>query len=130
MAYCDAAMQTWRAPLEAAVTLDPHEVSALQLLALAYQQMPNSAKGLEQLAAKAVDPKSPPILLATVCEKQQKVDQAINSYESLLARNLFTSAVRNNLAFLMAEPLPEARREPEGSEGGSCGILLTIYNLP
>ena len=58
-----------------------------------------------------------------VYEKQQKLDQAINSYESLLARNLFTSAVRNNLAFLMAEPWPEARREPEGSGGGSCGIF-------
>ena len=56
MAYCDAAMQTWRAPLETAVTLDPHEVSALQQLALSHQKMPNSAKALEQLAAKAADP--------------------------------------------------------------------------
>jgi tetratricopeptide (TPR) repeat protein len=99
------------APLEAALNLAPQEVSALPLLALAYQQTPHADKALEHLAAKAADPKSPPIfslVLATVYEKQQKFDQAINCYEGLLARNLFTSVVRNNLAFLMAEHRPTA----------------------
>jgi tetratricopeptide (TPR) repeat protein len=36
------------------------------------------------------------------------VDQAINLYNSLLARKLFTSLARNNLAYLMAEHQPTA----------------------
>jgi Tfp pilus assembly protein PilF len=94
------------APLEEALSLNPRQVSALQLLALAYQQMPNSDKSLEQLETKAADPKSSPIfslVLATVYERQQKFDKAINLYNSLLARNLFASLARNNLAYLMAE---------------------------
>jgi Tfp pilus assembly protein PilF len=86
-------------------------VSALQLLALAYQQMPNSDQALQQLEAKVADPKSPPILslvLATVYEQQQKFDQAINLYNSLLAQNLFADLTRNNLAYLMAEHQPTA----------------------
>ena len=99
------------APLEEALTLNPRQVSALQLLALAYQQMPNSDKALQQLEAKVADPKSSPIfslVLATVYEQQQKFDKAINLYNSLLARNLFTSLARNNLAYLMAEHQPTA----------------------
>ena len=99
------------APLEEALNLNPRQMSALQLLALAYQQMPDADQALQQLEAKAGDPKSSPIfslVLATVYERQQKVDQAINLYNSLLARNLFTSLARNNLAFLMAEHRPTA----------------------
>ena len=99
------------APLEEALNLNPRQVSALQLLALAYQQMPDADHALQQLEAKAGDPKSSPIfslVLATVYERQQKVDQAINLYNSLLARNLFTSLARNNLAYLMAEHQPTA----------------------
>ncbi len=97
------------APLEEALTLNPRQVSALQLLALAYQQMPNSDQALQQLEAKVANPKSSPILslvLATVYERQQKFDKAINLYNSLLARNLFTSLARNNLAYLLAEHQP------------------------
>ena len=64
------------APLEEALTLNPRQVSALQLLALAYQQMPNSDKALQQLEAKVADPKSSPIFslaLATIYEQQQKL---------------------------------------------------------
>ena len=99
------------APLEEALSLNPRQVSALQLLALAYQQMPNSDKALQQLEAKVADPKSSPIfslVLATVYERQQKFDKAINLYNSLLARNLFASLARNNLAYLMAEHQPTA----------------------
>jgi tetratricopeptide (TPR) repeat protein len=98
-------------PLQEALNLDPRQVSALQLLALAYLQMPNAEKALQQLEAKVADPKSAPILslvLATVYERQQKFDQAINLYNSLLARNLFTSLARNNLAYLLAEHQPTA----------------------
>ena len=69
------------------------------------------------------DPKASPIfslVLATVYERQQKFDKAINLYNSLLARNLFTSLARNNLAYLMAEhqPTPEnlARAQKLASE--------------
>jgi Tfp pilus assembly protein PilF len=99
------------APLEEALNLNPRQVSALQLLALAYQQMPDADQALRQLEAKVGDPKSSPIfslVLATVYERQQKFDQAINLYNSLLARNLFTSLARNNLAYLMAEHQPTA----------------------
>ncbi len=99
------------APLEEALTLNPRQVSALQLLALAYRQMPNSDKALEQLEAKAADPKSSPILslvLATVYEQQKKFNKAIDLYNSLLARNLFASLARNNLAYLLAEHQPTA----------------------
>ena len=93
------------------MSLNPRQVSALQMLALAYQQMPNSDKALGQLEAKAADPKSSPIfslVLATVYERQQKFDKAIILYNSLLARNLFASLARNNLAYLMAEHQPTA----------------------
>ncbi|MBU4447445.1 MAG: tetratricopeptide repeat protein [Proteobacteria bacterium] len=99
------------APLEEALNLNPRLVSALQLLALAYQQMPNADHALQQLEAKVGDPKSSPLfslVLATVYERQQKFDQAINLYNSLLARNLFTSLAKNNLAYLMAEHQPTA----------------------
>ncbi|HLD47062.1 MAG TPA: tetratricopeptide repeat protein, partial [Desulfobaccales bacterium] len=99
------------APLEEALNLNPRQMSALQLLAAAYQQMPNADQALQQLEAKAGDPKSSPIfslVLATVYERQQKVDQAITLYNSLLARNLFTTLAKNNLAYLMAEHQPTA----------------------
>jgi tetratricopeptide (TPR) repeat protein len=99
------------APLEEALKLNPRQVSALRLLALAYLQMPNPDKALEQLEAKVEDPKSSPILalvLGTVYERQQKFDKAIILYNSLLARNLFTSLARNNLAYLLAEHQPSA----------------------
>jgi tetratricopeptide (TPR) repeat protein len=99
------------APLEEALNLNPQPGSILQLLAQAYQQMPNSDQALQQLEAKVADPKSPPILslvLATVYEQQQKFDQAINLYNSLLAQNLFADLTRNNLAYLMAEHQPTA----------------------
>ena len=86
-------------------------MSALQLLALAYQQMPNADQALQQLEAKAGDPKAAPIMslvLATVYERQQKFDQAIDLYNSLLARNLYTPLARNNLAYLLAEHQPTA----------------------
>jgi Tfp pilus assembly protein PilF len=86
-------------------------VAALQLMALAYQQMPNSDQALQQLEAKVGDPKSSPIfslVLATVYERQQKIDRAINLYNGLLARNLFVALARNNLAYLLAEHQPTA----------------------
>jgi len=100
------------APLEEALNLNPRQGSAVRLLALAYLQMPNPEKSLAQLEAKVNDPKASPILalvLATVYEQQQKFDQAITLYNSLLARDLFTSLACNNLAYLMAEhqPTPE-----------------------
>jgi tetratricopeptide (TPR) repeat protein len=99
------------APLEEALKLNPRLASALQLLALAYQQMPDAGRALQHLAAKVDDPKSSPIyslVLATVYERQQKVDQAISLDNSLLARNLITSPARNHLAFLLAEHQPAA----------------------
>jgi tetratricopeptide (TPR) repeat protein len=99
------------APLEEALNLNPRQRSALQLLTLAYLQMPNSEKALQQLEAKVADPKSSPLfslVLATVYERQQKFDQAMDLYNSLLARNLFTSLARNNLAYLLAEHRPTA----------------------
>ena len=47
-------------------------------------------------------------MLATVYERQQKFDKAINLYSSLLAHNLFTALARNNLAYLLAEHQPTA----------------------
>jgi tetratricopeptide (TPR) repeat protein len=99
------------APLEEALNLNPRQVAALQLLALAYQQMPNSDQALQQLEAKVADPKASPVfslVLATVYERQQKIDKAINLYNSLLARNLFVALARNNLAYLLAEHQPTA----------------------
>ncbi len=99
------------APLQEALNLNPQPGAALQLLALAYQKMPNSDQALQQLEAKVADPKSSPIfslVLATVYEGQQKFDQAMNLYNSLLARNLFADLARNNLAYLMAEHQPTA----------------------
>ena len=100
------------APLEEALHLNPRQVGALRLLAVAYLQMPDSAKALQQLEAKVADPKSNPILslvLATVYEKQQNYDKAIGLYNRLLAHNLFPALARNNLAYLMADhqPTPE-----------------------
>ena len=111
------------APLEEALNLNPRQLAALQLLALAYQQMPNADQALQQLEAKVADPKSSPIfslVLATVYERQQKIDKAIDLYNSLLARNLFTALARNNLAYLLAEhqPTPDnlARAQKLSSE--------------
>ena len=111
------------APLEEALTLNPRQVAALQLLSRAYEQMPNSDKALQQLEAKVADPKSSPILslvLASVYERQHQFNKAINLYNSLLARNLFASLARNNLAYLLAEhqPSPEslARAQKLSSE--------------
>jgi tetratricopeptide (TPR) repeat protein len=100
------------APLEEALKLNPRQVSSLRLLALAYQQMPHPEKAIKELEEKVANPKTSPILalvLATVYERQNKFDQAITLYNSLLARNLFTSLARNNLAYLMAahQPTPE-----------------------
>jgi len=50
------------APLEEALNLNPQQVSALQLLAQAYQQMPDADLALQQLEAKVGDPKSSPFL--------------------------------------------------------------------
>ena len=99
------------APLEEALILNPRQLPALQLLALAYQRLPDRDRALKQLEAKAGDPKSAPVLslvLATVYERQQKVDQAITLYNSLLARDLFSSLAKNNLAYLLAEYRPTA----------------------
>jgi tetratricopeptide (TPR) repeat protein len=99
------------APLEEALNLNPRQGTALQLLALAYQQLPETDRALQQLEAKATDPKATPIfslVLATVYERQQKFDKAIDLYSSLLARNLFASLARNNLAYLLAEYQPTA----------------------
>jgi len=107
------------APLEEALNLNPRLVSALQLLALAYQQMPNADQALQQLEAKVGDPKSSPIyslVLATLYERQRKVDRAIDLYNSLLARNLFTGLVRNNLAYLLAEHQPTAEHLARAQE--------------
>jgi tetratricopeptide (TPR) repeat protein len=96
-------------PLTEALNLNPRQVAALQLLSLAYQQVPDSDKALQQLEAKVADPQEAPIfalVLATVYERQQKFDKAINLYSSLVARNLFTALARNNLAYLMAEHQP------------------------
>ena len=93
-------------PLEAALRLNPRQVEALRLLALAYLQMPEADKAVQQLADKAADPHASPILslvLATVYEGQGKYDKAIDLYNSLLARNLFPSLARNNQAYLIAE---------------------------
>ena len=94
------------APLEEALTLNPRHVAALQLLALAYKQMPDPDKAVQQLEAKVADPKASPIfalVLGSVYEQEQKYDKAINLYNSLLARNLFTPLARNNQAYLIAE---------------------------
>jgi Tfp pilus assembly protein PilF len=48
------------------------------------------------------------LVLATVYERQQKFDKAINLYSSLLAHNLFTPLAHNNLAYLLAEHQPTA----------------------
>ena len=58
------------------------------------------------------DPKASPLfalVLASVYEQQHKYDKAINLYNSLLARNLFTPLARNNQAYLIAEyePTPD-----------------------
>jgi tetratricopeptide (TPR) repeat protein len=97
------------APLEEALQLNPRQVAALRLLALAYLQMPDPDKAVQQLEAKVANPKTSPIfslVLATVYERQHKFDKAITLYNSLLARNLFTTLARNNLAYLMAEHRP------------------------
>jgi tetratricopeptide (TPR) repeat protein len=97
------------APLEETLTLNPRQVVALQLLALAYRQMPDPDKAEKELEAKVADPKSSAILslvLASLYEQKHKYDQAINIYNSLLARNLFTPLARNNQAYLIAEHEP------------------------
>ncbi len=100
------------APLEAAIALNPRQTSTLQLLALAYQQMPDREKAMQQLEEKVADPKASPLfalVLASIYEQDHKYDKAINLYNSLLARNLFTPLARNNEAYLIAEyePTPE-----------------------
>ncbi len=98
-------------PLEEALNLNPNRMPALQLLTLAYLRMPDQEKALQQLEAKVADPKSSAVfslVLAAIYERQQKFDKAINLYNSLLARNLFTTLARNNLAYLMAEYQPTA----------------------
>jgi tetratricopeptide (TPR) repeat protein len=100
------------APLEAAIALNPRQTSTLQLLALAYQQMPDREKALQQLEEKVADPKASPLfalVLGTIYEQEHKYDKAINLYNSLLARNLFTPLASNNQAYLIAEyePTPE-----------------------
>ena len=50
------------APLEEALTLNPRQVAALQILSLAYEQMPDSDKAVAQLEAKVANPKSSPIM--------------------------------------------------------------------
>jgi tetratricopeptide (TPR) repeat protein len=97
--------------LEEALNLNPQQGSAMQLFAQAFQQIPISEKALQHLEAKVADPKSSPIfslVLATVYEGQQQFDQAINLYNSLLARNLVPYLARNNLAYLLAEHRPTA----------------------
>jgi tetratricopeptide (TPR) repeat protein len=99
------------AALEEALNLNPQQGSAMELFAQAYQQMPISEKALQQLEAKVADPKSSPIfslVLATIYEGQRQFDQAIDLYNSLLARDLFADLARNNLAYLLAEHRPTA----------------------
>ena len=99
------------AALEEALNLNPQMGSAMQLFTQAYQEIPVSEKALQHLEAKVADPKSSPIfslVLATVYEGQQQFDQAINLYNSLLARDLFPYLARNNLAYLLAEHRPAA----------------------
>ena len=70
------------APLEEALRLNPRQVSSLQLLAMAYQQMPNTDQALQQLEAKVADPKSSPILslvLATVYERHKSLTRRSTS---------------------------------------------------
>ena len=98
-------------PLESALKLNPQQATALQLLALAYQQLPEPEKAIKELEAKAADPESPPtfsLVLASVYERKQQYDKAISLYNSLLAKNLFTSLVSNNMAYLLAEHQPTA----------------------
>jgi tetratricopeptide (TPR) repeat protein len=98
-------------PLEDTLKLNPRQMSALKLMALAYLTMPDPGKAVAQLEAKVADPKSPPVyalVLATVYEHQHKYEQAINLYNSMLAHNQFASLARNNQAFLIAEHAPTA----------------------
>jgi tetratricopeptide (TPR) repeat protein len=98
-------------PLETALKLNPRDVASLRLLALSYLQMPDPDKARQQLEAKVANPKTSPILslvLATLYEQQHQHKKAITLYSSLLARNLFPSLARNNLAYLMAEYQPTA----------------------
>jgi tetratricopeptide (TPR) repeat protein len=73
--------------------------------------MANPDKAVKELEAKVANPKTPPVLslaLATVYEQQHNFEKAITLYNSLLARNMFATLARNNLAYLLAEYQPTA----------------------
>jgi lipopolysaccharide biosynthesis regulator YciM len=71
--------------------------------------MPDPKQAIRQLEKKVANPKTSPLfslVLATVDEQQHDYQKAINLYNSLLARNLFTPLARNNQAYLLAEYEP------------------------
>lgn len=95
--------------LEESLTLNPRDAQALAFLVRAYEGMWGTAEARQKLAEKAGKPESPPfyaLALAQVYERQKEWDKAIALYEELLARQVASPVVKNNLAYLLAEHRP------------------------
>lgn len=95
--------------LEKAFALNPRQMGALRLLVIAYQQSPDQEKVAQDLADKAKDPKSPrfySLAEAMYYERLKDYPKAIEVYQRMIERNLFTTLAKNNLAYLLANHLP------------------------
>lgn len=95
--------------LEKAFTINPQQLRALQLLVLAYRQNPDTDKVLQELAAKADDPKSPRFYLiaqAMFYEALKDYAKAAEVYDKMIERNLNVNLAKNNLAYLLATQMP------------------------
>ncbi|MGQ9921901.1 MAG: tetratricopeptide repeat protein, partial [Desulfobacca sp.] len=94
--------------LEKAFALNPRQLGALRLLVLAYQQSPDQDKVAQDLAQKANDPKAPrfySLAEAMYYEQLKDYPKAMEVYNRMIERSLFTTLAKNNLAYLLANHL-------------------------
>ena len=98
--------------LEEAISLNPRNAQAVRLIIIAYLQQSDPEQADRQLEEKVANPAAPAyfsLVLATLYERQNKFDKAIDIYNTLLKKDLFPAITRNNLAYLLVEhsPTPE-----------------------
>jgi tetratricopeptide (TPR) repeat protein len=104
---------------EEALRLKPDQPRVVELLAQAYAGLEDQAQIVQELEARLREPQTPNyyfVALARLFEKQGALAQAIALYRRMLERDPHSVAVRNNLAYLLAEHQPNRENLAEAKK--------------